>query len=141
MRLTIKTIKNIIGWKPEFYGHCAIYFENYVYFFKVEKVFVYDTVKIKPKELGKINSIDQSIHMTTIKTESDEDQFLVLSEVFYPVRWKAFIDNDPVKTFQVNGLLRGIIVPKGSHKIKFIYDKSSFNFGLSVSLLLSLIHI
>ena len=79
--------------------------------------------------------------MTTINTESDEDQFLVLSEVFYPIRWKAFIDNDPVKTFQVNGLLRGIIVPKGSHKIKFIYDKSSFNFGLSVSLLSFLISI
>ena len=107
----------------------------------LEKAFVYEMVKIKPKELGKINSIDQSIHMTTINTESDEDQFLVLSEVFYPIRWKAFIDNDPVKTFQVNGLLRGIIVPKGSHKIKFIYDKSSFNFGLSVSLLSFLISI
>ena len=107
----------------------------------LEKAFVYDSVKITPKDLGKINSIDQSIHMTTINTESDEDQFLVLSEVFYPIRWKAFIDNDPVKTFQVNGLLRGIIVPKGSHKIKFIYDKSSFNFGLSVSLLSFLISI
>jgi len=100
-----------------------------------EKVFTYDSVKIAPMELGQINSIDQSIHITTIKTESSEDQFLVLSEVFYPIRWKAFIDNNPVKTFQVNGLLRGVIVPKGTHVVQFIYDKSSFNFGFSISLI------
>ena len=82
-----------------------------------------------------IKSIDHSIHKITITTESTENQFLVLSEVFYPIRWKAFIDNNPIKTFQVNGILRGVIVPKGDHVIQFIYDKSSFNFGFSISLL------
>ena len=100
-----------------------------------DKVFTLDLVKIAPKELGQISSIEQSIHKTTIKTESSEDQFLVLSEVFYPLRWKAFIDGNPIKTFQVNGLLRGVIVPKGIHTVQFVYDKSSFNFGLTVSIL------
>ena len=67
--------------------------------------------------------------------ESSEDQFLVLSEVFYPIRWKAFVDNELIKTFQVNGLLRGVIVPKGIHTVQFIYDKSSFNIGFTISLM------
>ena len=106
-----------------------------------DKVFTLDLVKIAPKELGQISSIEQSIHKTTIKTESSEDQFLVLSEVFYPLRWKAFIDDNPIKTFQVNGLLRGVIVPKGIHTVQFVYDKSSFNFGLTVSILSLLVSI
>ena len=100
-----------------------------------EKVFTFEETNITPKNLGEIKSIDHSIHKITITTESSEDQFLVLSEVFYPIRWKAFIDNNPIKTFQVNGILRGVIVPKGDRVIQFIYDKSSFNFGFSISLL------
>ena len=100
-----------------------------------EKVFTFEKIDLSPTKLGKIKSIDQSIHKTTITTESSEDQFLVLSEVFYPLRWKAFIDKNPIKTFQVNGILRGVIVPKGTHTVEFIYDKSSFNFGYSISLL------
>ena len=106
-----------------------------------EKVFTYEDVNLYPNKLGKINSIDQSIHMTTIKTESSEDQFLVLSEVFYPIRWKAFVDNELIKTFQVNGLLRGVIVPKGIHTVQFIYDKSSFNIGFTISLMSFLVSI
>ena len=57
------------------------------------------------------------------------------------MRWKAFVDKNPTKTFQVNGILRGVIVPKGAHTIEFVYDKSSFNFGYSISLLSFMISI
>ena len=49
--------------------------------------------------------------------------------------------DNPIKTFQVNGLLRGVIVPKGIHTVQFVYDKSSFNFGLTVSILSLLVSI
>ena len=106
-----------------------------------EKVYTFEKIDLTPTKLGKIKSIDQSIHKTTITTESFEDQFLVLSEIFYPLRWKAFVDKNPTKTFQVNGILRGVIVPKGAHTIEFVYDKSSFNFGYSISLLSFMISI
>ncbi len=99
-----------------------------------EKAYTFESVDVSISEIGTIKSIEQSIHQTTIKTESSEDQFLVLSEIFYPIRWKAFIDNEPIKTFQVNGLIRGVLVPKGSQTIHFIYDKSSFRLGLGISI-------
>ena len=99
-----------------------------------EKAYTFESADVSISEIGRIKSIEQSIHQTTISTESSEDQFLVLSEIFYPKRWKAFIDNEPVKTFQVNGLIRGVIVPKGSHIINFIYDKSSYKLGLRISI-------
>lgn len=99
-----------------------------------EKAYTFESVDASISEIGTVKSIEQSIHQTTITTESSEDQFLVLSEIFYPIRWKAFIDNEPIKTFQVNGLLRGVIVPKGSQTIHFIYDKSSYKLGLGISI-------
>ena len=99
-----------------------------------EKAYTFESADVSISEIGTIKSIEQSIHQTTIKTESSEDQFLVLSEIFYPIRWKAFIDNEPIKTFQVNGLIRGVLVPKGSQTIHFIYDKSSFKLGLGISI-------
>jgi len=99
-----------------------------------EKAYTFESADVSISEIGTIKSIEQSIHQTTIKTESSEDQFLVLSEIFYPIRWKAFIDNEPIKTFQVNGLIRGVLVPKGSQTIHFIYDKSSFRLGLGISI-------
>lgn len=99
-----------------------------------EKAYTFESADVSISEIGTIKSIEQSIHQTTIKTESSEAQFLVLSEIFYPIRWKAFIDNEPIKTFQVNGLIRGVLVPKGSQTIHFIYDKSSFRLGLGISI-------
>jgi hypothetical protein len=80
-----------------------------------------------------IDNFEQSVHKTTITTESEGDQFLVVSEVFYPLRWKAIIDGIEVKTYKVNGILRGVEVPAGGHTIEFIYDKSSFNKGVLIS--------
>ena len=99
-----------------------------------EKALIFESDNFSINKIGKIKSINHSIHEIVIETESDEEQFLVLSEVYYPKRWKAFIDNLPIKTFQVNGLVRGVVIPKGSHKVEFIYDKSSFETGLLISL-------
>ena len=100
-----------------------------------EKALIFESDNFSINKIGKIKSINHSIHEIVIETESDEKQFLVLSEVYYPKRWKAYRDNLPIKTFQVNGLIRGVVIPKGSHKVKFIYDKSSFETGLLISLI------
>ena len=84
--------------------------------------------------LGKINGIKNSLHRLEIETESDSTSFLVVSEVFYPLRWKATINDKEVEYFKTNGVIRGLIIPKGSHTIIFNYDRSSFNKGVLISL-------
>jgi len=76
-----------------------------------------------------------SIHHIKLKTESQNSGFLVISEVHYPLRWKAKIDGEPVKTIETNGVIRGIEVPAGKHIIEFEYDKSVFHTGILISIL------
>ena len=57
-----------------------------------------------------------------------------MSEVFYPLRWKATIDDKEIEYLKTNGVIRGLIIPKGRHTVKFNYDRSSFNKGVIISL-------
>ena len=84
--------------------------------------------------MGNINNFKNSLHKMEIETESDSSSFLVVSEVFYPLRWNVFIDGEKKEYFKTNGVIRGLIIPKGSHKVVFKYDRSSFNKGVFASL-------
>ena len=83
---------------------------------------------------GEIISYKNSLHTTEIETKSDSIGFLVVSEVFYPLRWNATIDGEHIEYFKTNGVIRGLVIPKGQHKIIFSYDRSSFNLGKIISL-------
>jgi len=83
---------------------------------------------------GEIISIKNSLHKLEIETQSDSTSFLVVSEVFYPLRWKATIDDKEIEYLKTNGVIRGLIIPKGRHTVKFNYDRSSFNKGVIISL-------
>ena len=43
------------------------------------------------------------------------------------------MDGKEIQTHKVNAILRGVEVPAGNHTIDFIYDKSSFKKGLTIS--------
>ena len=77
---------------------------------------------------GKVLNIDWDIHQLTIDVETTDKSFLVVSEIYYPQRWKLTVDNKPSKTFQVNNVLRGVIVDAGKHQIQFKYESKSFKY-------------
>lgn len=83
---------------------------------------------------GNVEWYESSIHHHKINTTSSKDGFLVISEIHYPLRWKATIDGEPVETIKTNGVLRGIQVPAGEHTIKFEYDQSVFHKGIAISI-------
>ena len=99
--------------------------------------YAYSSQLVKPpsNKISLINKIEKRLHEINIETESDGNQFLVLSEVFYPKRWKASINGENVETLKVNGVLRGLSIPAGKNNITFRYDKSQFNRGLILSLI------
>ncbi|MEQ9103153.1 MAG: hypothetical protein RIE53_00500 [Rhodothermales bacterium] len=60
---------------------------------------------------------------------TDRPRLLVVSEVYYPDGWTARLDGQPVPIVQVNGLLRGIEVPAGSHELTMQFEPASFTRG------------
>ena len=68
-----------------------------------------------------------------IQTKSNIEQMLFLSDNYYP-GWKAYVDNKETKIYRSNYTFRSVFVPKGDHRIKFIYDPLSFKVGFIISL-------
>ena len=65
------------------------------------------------------DKIDYTFHSTT-------PQFAVLSEVYYPLGWNAFIDGQKTDYVKTDYVLRGMYVPAGDHEIEFRFEPKSF---------------
>tara|TARA_B100001029_G_scaffold147179_1_gene127989 strand:+ start:4211 stop:6646 length:2436 start_codon:yes stop_codon:yes gene_type:complete len=66
---------------------------------------------------------------------ASENQMVVFSEMYYPKGWVAEIDGEIVEHFPINYILRGMIVPKGKHKINFLFDPPVIKLGSIIRLL------
>ncbi len=86
-------------------------------------------------QTGIVLEHESSIHQIKLKTTSQKAGFLVISEVHYPLRWKAKIDGKPIETFETNGVIRGIVVPAGEHIVEFKYVRAVFHTGKLISIL------
>lgn len=78
-------------------------------------------------------------HEIVIDAEANGTQFLVVSEIYYPPGWNAYLDGEPVETIRTNYLLRGIVVPEGKHTIHFLYESENHETGRMISLILNIL--
>lgn len=67
-----------------------------------------------------------------VNVSSDKQTLLVLSEIYYPVGWKAFINNQEAEIYKVNHILRAVVVPEGESKIEFRLEPSSLKISTAV---------
>jgi hypothetical protein len=91
------------------------------------------------------NSREGSITLTkydpkqlTYEYESPADQFAVFSEIYYEKGWKAFVNGKEVPHIRVNYVLRGMVLPGGSHTVEFRFEPKSYYAGQNISLVSSL---
>ncbi|MDP6506776.1 MAG: YfhO family protein, partial [Planctomycetota bacterium] len=70
----------------------------------------------------------------TCEMSANGKSFMVLSEAYHP-SWKAFIDEEPVSVYRVNGFIMGIAVPEGEHVVEFRHESLLVLWGMAVSLL------
>ena len=81
-----------------------------------------------------VMSLDAKAESMVVKVAAPGEAFLVVSELYYPLRWKVKIDGRSAAMIKVNGLLRGVVVPAGSREVRFYYDRSGFEMGRWISL-------
>ena len=81
-----------------------------------------------------VTSLEAKAESMVVKVAAPAEAFLVVSELYYPLRWKVKIDGRSAAMIKVNGLLRGVVVPAGSREVRFYYDRSGFETGRWISL-------
>ncbi|MDM7918978.1 MAG: hypothetical protein QUS12_07415, partial [Methanosarcina sp.] len=67
------------------------------------------------------------------------ERMVVFSEIYYPAGWKCFLDGKESSYFRANYVLRAMVVPQGSHEIRFVFEPSSYYTGNKVSLASSIL--
>lgn len=66
---------------------------------------------------------------------STENQFAVFSEIYYKDGWNAYIDGNLTPHYRVNYVLRGMEIPKGTHKIEFKFEPTVVKKGSTITLI------
>jgi len=61
------------------------------------------------------------------------NQLVVFSEIFYEKGWNSYINGEISPHFRSNYVLRSMIVPKGTTKIEFKFEPSSYSTGETVA--------
>ncbi|MBK7980775.1 MAG: YfhO family protein [Ignavibacteriae bacterium] len=75
---------------------------------------------------GEIKTVEQNPNFIELESNTDTEQFMVLSEIYYPKGWKALVDGNETEIYQTNHILRGIQVPAGKHKITFEFRPQTY---------------
>jgi len=65
---------------------------------------------------------------------SDDTGLIIFSEIFYPKGWKAYINDKEVTIERFNYILRGLEVPKGKHRLEFVFDPTIVKLSSNISL-------
>ena len=82
---------------------------------------------------------DYKLNHLVYETKNTEDGFAVFSEVYYKNGWDVTIDGVEVNHYNVNYVLRGLEIPKGTHTVVFTFNPSVVRTGSTISLVSSIL--
>ncbi len=88
---------------------------------------------IVPEQNNRVEITAYDIHEISLKAEVLQPALLVLSEIYYPAGWKAFVDGQETKIYKTNYILRSILLEPGTHDINFVFKSNSFKLGLWIT--------
>ena len=70
----------------------------------------------------------------SFKAFSDKQALFVISEMYYPPGWKAYIDDEAVtKIYKTNHAIQSIIFPAGEHEVALRFEPDSYYNNIRIS--------
>ncbi len=82
-----------------------------------------------------VELVEWSPNKIIIKTHANSEQFLNVSEVFYPTGWNVInADNNNVEIYEVNKLIRGIFIDPGENLYIMSYNPLENKWGSIISI-------
>ncbi len=96
----------------------------------------YEGFKFNSESNGTIKLTSYEPEELTYEFNSNKDEMVVFSEVFYHGNkdWISTIDGEVVPHFRVNYILRGMVVPEGKHEIVFTFKPPVYYLGENIAL-------
>lgn len=82
---------------------------------------------------GTVTYLTYKEQESSIQVETNSSGLLFISDSFYP-GWRAYVDDVETKIYRADFAFRGIVVPKGKHMVKMVYQPDSFYNGLKISI-------
>ncbi len=78
--------------------------------------------------------LDYKIQSMKLQVKASGNNLLLLSEVYYPAGWKAYIDGKPTEIYKADYFLRALLVPKGIHEIDLNFEPKVYSIGKAFTL-------
>ncbi len=88
---------------------------------------------ITPDSTATVQITDRGVQSMSLTTTAARPAFLVLSEIYYPAGWTMTVDGKPTTIYQTDHVLRGVVVPAGTHKLEMNFAPTSYTTGLLVT--------
>ncbi len=82
---------------------------------------------------GRIVLTEYQPNYLKYQSTSDNNEFAVFSEIYYPKGWNAYIDGQKTNYTCVNYILRGMPISKGNHIIEFKFEPNSYYTGNKIA--------
>lgn len=79
-----------------------------------------------PSDSTRVKTISYTAEDMTFRASTDRTRLMVVSEIFYPPGWQATVDGESTPIVQVNHLLRGVVVPAGSHEVRMTFAPPAY---------------
>ena len=73
-----------------------------------------------------------------IDVNAEGNNLLVLSEIYYPEGWKAYLDGQETEIIKTNYAFRSVVVPDGKHTLEMKFNSEGFQLGKSLSLAMNI---
>jgi uncharacterized membrane protein YfhO len=90
---------------------------------------------IEPSENNHVEITGYDIQKINLNAAVEKPAHLILSEIYYPAGWKAYVDGKETKIYKTNYVLRSIFLQPGDHEVEFLFKPSSFKIGTIISII------
>jgi hypothetical protein len=86
----------------------------------------------QPREWVEAVIVQRGANHLTVEADVDRLGLLVLAEVDYP-GWRATVDGQPAPIVRVDGLLRGVYLPEGRHRVELRFAPQTVFVGAAIT--------
>ncbi|SDC73099.1 YfhO family protein [Williamwhitmania taraxaci] len=98
------------------------------------------TVKsFNPDTTAKIALLEYAPNKLVYSYTTSAPRVAIFSEIFYDKGWNATIDGKSAPYFRANYVLRGMMLPEGTHKVEFQFKPAMYEVGKNIDLASSLL--